>query len=166
LFRSPFSLTAVFGRRCVLASALCLTLTLLLAPSASARKKKKVLPTLTVSVSPSSVNEGDVAIYTISASKVSKQTLVVNYAMSGTAGGGSDYTLSGGTARATLPAAQTSITVAMNALGDGISPEPNESATMTLLTGSGYKVGTGTKAPAAMATIVDLAPPALYARTR
>jgi PKD repeat protein len=116
-------------------------------------------PTVTVSASPTSIHEGSSATYTITASRAVSQATTVNYSMSGKATLGSDYTLSGTAGHATIAAGQSSTTITLSAIKDGIK-EKSEPAIMTLQTGSGYTLkmtGTGKKAkpPSATVTISD-----------
>lgn len=67
------------------------------------------------------------------------------YLMGGTAREGTDYTLSGISGQVTIPAGQASATVVLHAVADHLK-ENNESAAMTLVRGSGYKVGKRAKA--------------------
>jgi flagellin-like hook-associated protein FlgL len=90
------------------------------------------------------IREGNAANYTISVSPVQSQSLTVNYAMSGTATNGTDYTLSGTPGQATIPAGQPSTTVTLTATVDHVT-EGNETAIMKIQPGSGYRVSPSNK---------------------
>jgi PKD repeat protein len=111
-------------------------------------------PAVTVSVSPTLIKQGASATFTVAASNSVSSVTTVKYSMSGTAGLGSDYTLSGTTGQVTIPAGQTSGSVKLNALtGRGTK---NKTATMTLQPGSGYTLkmsGTGRRATPPSATV-------------
>ena len=87
----------------------------------------------------------------------------VGFVMSGKARLGSDYILTTGTNQVAILAGQTSATVTVNTIADGVK-EKAETATMTLQPGTGYQFGGGAisgkkskkaKAPAATLTITD-----------
>ena len=65
--------------------------------------------------------------------------------MGGRARAGSDYTLSGTAGQATLPAGQSSATVTLHSIADHVK-ERNESVTMSLQSGAGYKIPKRAKA--------------------
>ena len=118
-------------------------------------------PTITgVLASPTNIQEGSSATYTISISPAVFQPVTVNYLMSGKATQGSDYTLTGPAGKVTIPGGQTSATVRLNALIDNVKEKP-ETAIMTIQPGSGYQLATSTgkkkksKAPSATVTISD-----------
>jgi pimeloyl-ACP methyl ester carboxylesterase len=108
---------------------------------ARARKKKKSKPpTVTVSVSPTTVNQGGSATFLVSASSPPSQPITVTYLMGpGTALLGTDYILDGSPGQVTIPAGQPSASVALHALVHNLSGL-NETATMTLGSGVGYKL--------------------------
>jgi PKD repeat protein len=118
-------------------------------------------PTVSVSASPTSIREGSSATYTVRLSSAASQNITVGYGMSGRAALGSDYTLSGTAGQVVIPAGQTSGTVTLSAIADGVK-EKSETAVMTLKSGSGYQFptsGTGKKkkviTPTATVTISD-----------
>ncbi len=116
-------------------------------------------PTVTISASPTSIHEGGTATYTITVTPKVYQAVTVNYAMSGKATKGSDYTLSGSPGQITIPGGQSSGRVMLTAIQDK-TKEKAETAIMTLQAGSGYNLkmtGTGKKAkpPSATVTISD-----------
>ena len=96
----------------------------------------------------------------MTASSPVAQDTTVNYSMSGKAGLGSDYTMSGSAGQITIPAGQNSGSVTLSAIADGVK-EKAEKATMTLQPGSGYNFGGASgkkkkaKAPSAAVTISD-----------
>jgi hypothetical protein len=91
-----------------------------------------------VSASPTTVNEGDNATFTFSASPVPSQSVTVFYSIGGKATFGTDYTLSGTPGQVVIPAGQSSATVTLHALTDAMA-EGNENAKMKLSKGAGYK---------------------------
>jgi len=92
-----------------------------------------------VAVSPAKIKQGGNATFTVTASKVVSQSTTVQYSMSGSASQGTDYTLSGAPGQATIPAGQSSASVTLSAAsGTG---QKKKTATMTLQSGAGYKVG-------------------------
>jgi PKD repeat protein len=100
--------------------------------------------TVNVSVSPSQIKQGSTATFTVSAAKPVSQSTNVSYSMSGSASLGSDYTLNGTPGQVTIAAGQPSGSVTLNAVsGRG---KKKKTATMTLQSGSGYKVGKANKA--------------------
>ena len=102
-------------------------------------------PKVSVSASPTQIHEGGSATYTVTVSPAVFQSVTVRYAMSGTATLGSDYTLSGTPGQVTIPGGQTSASVTLNALTDNVK-EKKETATMTLQSGTGYKLSKTNKA--------------------
>ena len=104
----------------------------------------------TVTAAPTRIREGQSATYTVSLGATASQNVKVNFAMSGTATLGTDYTLtgaqiSGNRGKVTIAAGQSSATVTLTAISDGIT-ESSETAIMTLSSGSGYAVGNPKKA--------------------
>lgn len=108
-------------------------------------------PIVTVSVSPGQVREGSAATFTITISALQAQPLTISYSMRGTSQLGNDYTLSGVPGQVVIPAGQTSATVALQAMTDGVK-ERKETATMILTAGPGYDVPRRAKA---IATILS-----------
>jgi hypothetical protein len=102
-------------------------------------------PTIRVSVSPAQVAEGNDATFTVSSSVVLSRDLTVSYSMRGTAQQGSDYTLDGTLGQLTIFSGQSSATVVLHAVADHLQ-ERNETATMILINGVGYKVPKRAKA--------------------
>ena len=98
-----------------------------------------------LSVNPTSINEGQTATYTVTASSTVSQSITVGYAMSGTATNGTDYKLSGTANQVTIPAGQSSAAVTLKSKADHVT-EGTETAIMTLQPGSGYKVGRNNQA--------------------
>jgi hypothetical protein len=95
------------------------------------------------------IKEGKTATYTVHASAAVSRNTTVGYAMSGTAGQGPDYTLSGTPGQVTIPAGQSSATVTLTAITDHVT-EGTETATMTLQPGVGYKLGNQKQATASV----------------
>ena len=100
---------------------------------------------MTVSVSPSQVIEDSDATFTVSSSIVLSQTITVSYSMRGAALKGTDYTLSGTPSQITIPSGQSSATVVLHTIADHVK-ETNETATMALSSGAGYKIPKRAKA--------------------
>jgi hypothetical protein len=105
-----------------------------------------------VTAAPTQVQEGNDSTFTISTSTAPSQPVTVRYSMSGTATLGSDYTLTGSPGQVVIPANQKSATVMLHSVHDNVK-ESNETATMTLQAGQGYKVGNPS---AATVTIINV----------
>jgi hypothetical protein len=71
--------------------------------------------------------------------------------MGGTAEPGADYTISNNSGQLTIPAGEGSATVVLHAIADQ-TKEKKETAAMTLIKGTGYKLP---RRPKAVVTIVD-----------
>ncbi len=93
------------------------------------------MPVMTMSVSPSTVQRGQSATYTITASKAAAQNIVLGYAMSGTAVPGLDYTLSTSAGSVILPAGQRTVAVTLTAAKTAKS---GANATMSFKVGNGF----------------------------
>jgi hypothetical protein len=93
---------------------------------------------MALTVSPARVGKGGTAIFTITASSVAAQPIVVNYAMSGNAGLGSDYELSGTLGQAIIAQGGSAATIDLTVITT--KTKGKEKATMGLLEGSGYKL--------------------------
>jgi cell division septation protein DedD len=109
------------------------------------------MPTIRVSVSPTQIVEGSDATFTISSSIILSQPITVTYSMRGTAVEGSDYSLGGISGQVTIPAGQSSATVGLHPIADQVK-ERNETATMRLTNGIGYRLP---KRPKASLTILN-----------
>jgi Ca2+-binding RTX toxin-like protein len=103
------------------------------------------LPSITLAVSPSSVTEDGTTnlVYTFTRSGVTTNALTVNYTLGGTATLNTDYTRTGTTNTVTFAANSATATVTVDPTADTIV-ESNETVTLTLASGTGYKVGTTT----------------------
>jgi hypothetical protein len=103
-------------------------------------------PTITLAVSPNSVLEnGSINIlYTFTRTGVTTNALTVNYSIAGTAGS-SDYTgATPGTGKTiTFAAGASTATLTINPSAD-TTVENNETVALTLVSGTGYTVGTTT----------------------
>jgi len=108
-------------------------------------------PVVRVSVSPGQITEGADAIFTIFVSAPVSQSLTVNYSMGGTSTQGIDYSLGGVPGQVTIGAGQTSATVTLHSIADHVK-EKNETASMILGQGMGYKLP---RRPKAALTIVN-----------
>jgi hypothetical protein len=93
-----------------------------------------------VGVSPTKVNEGGNATFTILTLRPAAHSVTVFYSMSGKAKQGTDYTLSGTPGRVTLAPYQYYAQVTLHAIQDHDGGILSETAKMTLLKGNGYKV--------------------------
>lgn len=92
---------------------------------------------------PLGASAGGSAVFTVTLSQASAQTVTVNYTTaSGTAMAGSDFVASSGTL--TFAPGQTTATVAVSILPDGTTPDPTETFTVVLTNPSGATLGTGT----------------------
>jgi hypothetical protein len=91
------------------------------------------------------VIEGGDATFTVSSSTVLSQTITVGYSMSGTAQLGSDFTLSGTPGQVTISAGQSSATVVLHTIAEHVK-ERNENATMSLTSGTSYKLSRRSRA--------------------
>jgi len=100
-------------------------------------------PSVTVTASPTQIQEGQTATYTISCSPAPSKPLAIAIKMSGTAGQGPgmDYTLSP-FGKFTIPAGQTSTSVTLTSLAGDPQSNTSETAIMTLQPGKGYCPGT------------------------
>jgi Ca2+-binding RTX toxin-like protein len=103
------------------------------------------LPTISLAVSPASVTEDGTTslVYTFTRTGVISNPLTVNYTLGGTATLNTDYTRTGTTNTVTFAANSSTATVTVNPTAD-TTVEPNETVTLTLASGTGYKVGTTT----------------------
>jgi len=105
-------------------------------------------PKVAVSVSPSRINEGQSAIFQISASANTRRPVTINYSIAGTAAFGSDYGLSnnlGPVGQIVIPIGADSASITLTATADGVL-EKKEAATMNLSAGTGYKLSPHKKA--------------------
>ncbi|MBX9802944.1 MAG: IPT/TIG domain-containing protein [Caulobacteraceae bacterium] len=104
-----------------------------------------VTPDVSIAVSPDNVAEDGATnlTYTVTRSAASTSSLTVNLNTSGTATSGTDYT--GAVATVVIPANATTATVTLNPTADA-TIESDETATLTVVSGSGYNVGTSSSA--------------------
>ncbi|MHB8973149.1 MAG: beta strand repeat-containing protein, partial [Pirellulaceae bacterium] len=102
-------------------------------------------PTITISASDPSASETgpDQGTFTISRTGGVSQSLVVNYALSGSATSGTDYTSIGSSV--TIPVGASSAVVTVTPLSDAIS-DPNETVVMYISGSSQYTVGSPSSA--------------------
>jgi hypothetical protein len=120
--------------------------------------KKSKAPIVTLSASPTCINEGDFASFTISASSINpSRPITVRYSLGGTANFGADYTLSGTTGQAVIPPGASSVVVFLDALNNDAPPSV-ATVTMTLGAGAGYKLPKSPTGKAATLTIDNSAP--------
>jgi hypothetical protein len=110
-------------------------------------------PAIRVIASPTTINEGGSATFTIRASTVNpSQPITVRYSMTGRARVGTDYTLSGVFGQAQIPAGASSTTVVLQALTDSVG-ERNEKAKMKLVRGANYRLSKPKKAKVTIANV-------------
>jgi CSLREA domain-containing protein len=100
---------------------------------------------ISLAVSPASVNEDGTAnlVYTFTRTGVTTNALTVNYTLGGTATLNTDYTRTGTNNTVTFAANSSTATVTVDPTADTIV-ESDETVTLTLAAGTGYKVGTTT----------------------
>lgn len=113
---------------------------------------------MTLSAAPASVGKGGTATFTVSASAIVSQPLVVNYSMSGKATVGSDYMLNGPPSQVVIGAGESSAAVTLTVVTT--KTKGKEKAVMTLSGGSGYgfagaKKAKPAKPPKAAVTILN-----------
>lgn len=120
-------------------------------PTVTPSPSPSATPTITVSVLTGQVVEGSDATFSITSSVALGQPVTVSYAMGGKAQQGADYTLDGTPGQVTILAGQSSATVTLHAIADHVK-ERKESVTMTLNSGTGYRIPRRARATL---TIVD-----------
>ncbi|ROI07066.1 Calx-beta domain-containing protein [Microcystis aeruginosa FACHB-524] len=98
---------------------------------------------VTLAVSPASVTEDGTTnlVYTFTRTGVTTNPLTVNYTLGGTATLNTDYTRTGTNNTVTFAAGSTTAKATIDPTADTIV-ESNETVTLTLASGTGYKVGT------------------------
>ncbi|MES2682389.1 MAG: Calx-beta domain-containing protein [Pseudomonadota bacterium] len=109
-------------------------------------------PTVTMTVSDGSASEdgNNSGTFTINRTGSKTAALTVNFAMSGTASNGSDYTSLSGSVD--IPAGASSVLVSVRPLMDTLT-EPSETAVLTLSARPGYVLGSTTTGTVAIADI-------------
>ena len=106
-------------------------------------------PRISISVSPTKINEGSDATFTVSASTINPfQVTTVHYSISGKARYGTDYTLNGIFGQVGIPAGASSASVVLHALTDSLMEKKPEKATIKLSKGAAYKLSSFKKAKA------------------
>jgi hypothetical protein len=100
-------------------------------------------PVAGLAVAPAAVGKGGTATFTISLGATTSQDVTVNYSMSGNAGLGADYALSGTLNQVVIPAGQSSANVTL--MVTTTKTKGREKATMTIGAGSGYQLPTSGK---------------------
>ena len=89
---------------------------------------------------PNQITEGQTATFIVTRSNVDPFfALQVNYSMGGRATEGSDYTLSGPSGHAVIPAGQSSVNIILTSVADHVN-EGKESAKLILAPGTGYTI--------------------------
>jgi hypothetical protein len=117
----------------------------------TARLTYPIVPVVNVSVTDASAVEpgSNTATFTVTrAGSTLNVPLTVNYAVSGTATGGSDY--AGLSGAVTIPSGSTSVTVIVTALDD-IVDEPDETVVLSLVGMAQYALGASSSATATIA---------------
>jgi type VI protein secretion system component Hcp len=105
-------------------------------------------PVVRISVSPAQITEGDSATFQITASANTIRPVVLNYAMSGKATFGVDYSLSSGlgqTGQIIIPLGSDTVSITLTSAADQVR-EKKETAIMVLQRGTGYKLSKPKKA--------------------
>jgi hypothetical protein len=109
------------------------------ATSATVTINTNSIPTVTVAASPTSINEkGGTSTYTVTRTGATTSALVVNYAMSGTATSGTDYTALSGSL--TIASGSTTGTVTLTAK-DRYLLSGSKTAILTISSNANYTVG-------------------------
>jgi hypothetical protein len=90
------------------------------------------------------VSKGSSATYTVSASNINPQPVIVTYNMGGNAKPGISYTLSGTPGQITIPAGASTATVTLNALQNNLTR--TKTAMMQLNSGTGYQLSSNNRA--------------------
>ncbi|MEY2479148.1 MAG: hypothetical protein QOI04_75 [Verrucomicrobiota bacterium] len=98
-------------------------------------------PTVTVSAAPNKIAEGEDATYTIQCSPPPTTPITVSFVMRGDAQENVDYGLEPASHQVTFAPGQAVATIILHSVLDTI-PERGESATMVLVKGPGYRLGT------------------------
>jgi hypothetical protein len=102
------------------------------------------IPTVTVAASPTSINEKNgTSTYTVTRTDSTTSALTVNYAMSGTAVSGTDYTALSGSL--TIASGQTTGTAILTTIDRGLT-SGSKTAILTITTNAGYTVGSPSSA--------------------
>jgi hypothetical protein len=115
-------------------------------------------PTVTATASDASAAEpSNAGVFTISRTGSTASALTVNYAVSGTAAGGSDYAALG--TSVTIPAGSSSVTRTVTPIDDA-AVESNETVVLTISANAAYTVGSPSSATVTIADN-DTAPPPL-----
>jgi Divergent InlB B-repeat domain len=100
-----------------------------------------VPPVASASASDNSASETgpETGAWTVTRTGSTASPLDINFAVSGTASNGVDYTLSTASPL-TIPAGQASATITLTPVDDSVADEGTETATLTLISGTGYAV--------------------------
>jgi len=122
-------------------------------------KKRAKPPIISAAViGPTSITEGGLTTFSVTASAVSLTSVTVNYVMAGTAILGSQYTLTGVAGQVVIPAGSRSANVTLQATVTNVTTG-SETAVFLLQAGSGYKLAkVKRKAPKPTVTIQNIAP--------
>jgi hypothetical protein len=108
-------------------------------PTPTPTPPPETIPAISLSASPTTINEGGSAVFTVTASSVSTVSRTVSYSMSGKAVYGRHYTLSGTYRQATIPAGSSATSVTLNSVAGSLR-RGKKTATMTLNPGAGYQL--------------------------
>jgi hypothetical protein len=118
-------------------------------PFRNIRLRRQTPFTVSLTVAPTQIGAGGTATYTVTISRPNQNSSVsVNYAMSGTAIEGTDYTLNTFTGQIVIQRGATTGSVTLNAADS--SSSGNVVATMTLQPGSGYAISSPNAASVAI----------------
>ena len=159
LFTVFMVMAVIFRRRVFIARLALATLTLAAACSCATssassftnRVRSGTGATLSLSVSLTKIGEGTTADYLVSAARVNPTNpTTVSYVMSGTAVLGTHYVLSGTPSQVVIPAGASSAVVTLTALNNTLNTG-SETATMTLKSGTGYRLSTSIRSSVAIA---------------
>ena len=94
-------------------------------------------PIVRVTASSAAVSEGSSASFTVTSSQALAQPLTVFYGLAGNAQLGNDYLVTAPIGQVVIPAGQTSATVALTAMTDGLN-ERGEKAKLILSPNAAY----------------------------
>ncbi|MFL6514297.1 MAG: D-alanyl-D-alanine carboxypeptidase family protein [Chthoniobacterales bacterium] len=103
------------------------------------------IPRISVSASPSSIRAGGDASFVIATSQLSSQPTMVRYTLAGTARMGIDYSVSGTTGEADIPAGASSVRVTLHAF-NGLTGKRPRRAALKLVAGTAYQLTASKKA--------------------
>jgi len=103
------------------------------------------VPRISVSASPGSIRAGGDASFVISTSQLSSQPTMIRYSLAGTARLGKDYSVSGTSGEADIPAGASSVQVTLHAF-NGLTGKRPRRAALKLMPGTTYQLTDSKKA--------------------